>query len=112
MDIYGMAPDGRDVRRLTSSPESEEYSEFTPDGRMQGMIRVMNADGTGDRAVTALETRDENPMRSPDGRHIILQSVRDGNSEVCQVDLDGLRPVRLTGRPAWDGWACYLPAKI
>ena len=121
-EVYTMAPDGSGQTRLTNTPEWEIFPVWSPDGtkiayaqkfraegRMQGMIRVMNADGTGDRAVTAVETRDENPMWSPDGRHIILQSVRDGDFEAYQVDLDGARPVRLTDHPAWDGWACYLP---
>ncbi len=62
-------------------------------------------------AGTDEEARDENPMWAPDGRHIILQSIRDGNFEVYQVDPDGGRPVRLTDHPAGDGWACYLPVK-
>jgi TolB protein len=122
-EIYTMAPDGSGQTRLTNTPELEIFPVWSPDGtriayarkfraegRMQGMIRVMNADGSGDRAVTATETRDENPMWSPDGRHILLQSLRDGNSEVYQVDLDGGGAVRLTDHPAWDGWASYLPA--
>jgi Tol biopolymer transport system component/L-ascorbate metabolism protein UlaG (beta-lactamase superfamily) len=123
-DIYTMAPDGSGQTRLTNTPELEIFPVWSPDGtkiayaqkfradgRMQGMVRVMNADGSGDRAVTAVETRDENPMWSPDGRHIICQSVRDGNFEVYQVDLDGGGAIRLTDHPAWDGWACYLPTR-
>ncbi len=122
-EIYTMAPDGNKQTRLTDTPEWEIFpvwspdgtriayaSKFRADGRMQGMIRVMNADGSGNYAVTAVETRDENPMWSPDGRHIILQSVRDGNFEIYQVNLDGSRPVRLTDNQAWDGWACYVPS--
>lgn len=124
-EIYTMAPDGSGQTRLTNTPELEIFPVWSPDGtkiayarkfradgRMQGMVRVMNADGSGDRAVMAAETRDENPMWSPDGRRLILQSVRDGNFEVYQVDLDGGHPVRLTDHPAWDGWACYLPVRF
>jgi len=122
-EIYTMAPDGSGQTRLTRGPEWKIFPVWSPDGskiayaqkyraggRMEGMIRIMNADGSGDYAVTAVDTRDENPMWSPDGRHLLLQSVRDGNFEVYQVDLDGGRPVRLTDNPAWDGWACYVPS--
>ncbi len=123
-EIYAMAADGGDARRLTNTPEWEIFPTWSPgggeiayarkfrgrDGRMQGMIRVMNSDGTNDRAITAIETRDENAMWSPDGRHIVFQSVRDGNFEVYRMDRDGGDPVRLTDDPAWDGWAAIVPS--
>ena len=77
---------------------------------MQGMIRVMNSDGTGDREITKVETRDENIMWSPDGRFFVFQSVRDGNFEIYRVRRDGSDPVRLTDHPAWDGWASFVPS--
>lgn len=123
-EIYTMAPDGSGQTRLTNTPELEIFPVWSPDGteiaysrkfrdggRMQGQVRVMNADGSGDRPVTAVETRDENAMWSLDGRHLLVQSVRDGNFEVYQIDLHGGPPVRLTDHPDWDGWACYLPVR-
>jgi len=122
-EIYTMDPDGGCQTRLTRTPEWEIFPVWSPDGkkiaysrkfredgRMKGMIRVMNADGTGDRAITEIDTKDENAMWSPDGRFIVFQSVRNGNFEVYRINADGSQPVRLTDHPAWDGWACYLPS--
>jgi TolB protein len=123
-EIYTMAADGSGQTRLTHTPEWEIFPTWSPDGgeiayaskfrgaqgRMLGMIRVMNADGRNDRALTAVATRDENAMWSPDGRFIVFQSVRDGNFEVYRMGRDGGDPVRLTDDPAWDGWAAFVPA--
>jgi TolB protein len=121
-EIYTMAADGSDQVRLTHTPDWEIFPVWSPDGkeiaysrkfradgRMQGMICVMNADGGNDRAITKVETRDENAMWSPDGRFIVFQSVRDGNFEVYRVKRDGGDPMRLTNHPDWDGWAAYIP---
>jgi Tol biopolymer transport system component len=72
----------------------------------------MSSDGTGDREITRVETRDENAMWSPDGLFIVFQSVRDGNFEIYRVRRDGSDPARLTDHPAWDGWASFVPSAI
>lgn len=122
-EIYTMAPDGGNQARLTDTTDLEifpvwshdgskiAYSrKFRADGRMMGMVRVMNADGTGDHPITEVDTRDENAMWSPDDSFILFQSVRDGNFEIYQAGADGSGPIRLTDHPAWDGWASYLPS--
>jgi Tol biopolymer transport system component len=64
-DVYVMNADGSDVRQLTSTPSVDEVDPAaSPDGRMiayfrllasrgirEGQIWVMNADGSGQRAV-------------------------------------------------------------
>jgi TolB protein len=123
-EIFTMSIEGSDLKRMTNSSSWKIFPVWSPDGRyiayaqkfrsegrMMGMIRIMNADGTGDHEVTGVETRDENPMWSPCGKFIIFQSVRDKNFEVYRMKIDGSDPVRLTVDPAWDGWASFVPLK-
>jgi TolB protein len=121
-EIYTMAMEDSAEARLTNTREWEIFPTWSPDGkeiayarkyraegRMQGMIRIMNADGTNDRELTQVETRDENAMWSPDGRFIVFQSVRDGNFEIYRMRRDGRDALRLTDHPGWDGWAAFVP---
>src|SRR4051794_38582342 len=47
------------------------------------------------------------PQWSPDGRHIVFESQRDGNSEIYTVNADGSTPVRLTHSPGRDAHPSY-----
>jgi Tol biopolymer transport system component len=58
-DIYAMQPDGKNVRRLTSSPNGEGFPAWTSDGRLSYQ-RVTNG-GAG--PIAELWTMD------PDGTH-------------------------------------------
>jgi TolB protein len=80
-DIAVMNADGSGLHRLTSSAAYEYSPVWSPDGgriayARDGVIRVMRADGTGDRAVTR-GGKDSAPAWSPDGTR--LSFVRDGN---------------------------------
>ena len=102
-----IAPGG-DASRATqiTSNNSEGMSgvRWTPDGRIvytsrtQGFvnIRIMNADGTGQRQLTAEPGGSFGPSVSPDGRYVVFTSNRTGNYCVWRMEIDGSNPKQLT----------------
>ena len=71
-------------------------------------LRVVGADGTGDRALTEGRHADASPRWSPDGRTIAFISDRAGEAaQLFLLPLDGGDPRQLTtfpmgvGDPAW-----------
>src|SRR5437660_11237850 len=82
-EIYIIDADGKNVRRLTTSPPgvSSTAPAWSPDGRLIAFvfglasdthIFVMNADGTGQRLLVS--GRSSGPAWSPDGRKIAFLS--------------------------------------
>ena len=78
-DIYTSAPDGSDLRRLTSTPGYDAESVLSPDGRKIAFtslrdgdldIYTMNTDGTDVRRLTTTVGYDGGPFFSPDGEWI------------------------------------------
>ncbi|HTN51542.1 MAG TPA: protein TolB, partial [Anaeromyxobacter sp.] len=59
-------------------------------------IWVMNADGTGARALTRDPAIDVSPCWSPDGRRITFTSDRAGTPQIYVMNADGSEPRRLT----------------
>jgi len=116
-EIWILGADGRDPRRLAKTTGMMvAYPRWAPDGRkiVFGMvvgvppnhktdIFTMNADGTGETALTRSEGINEYPCWSPDGKSIAFQTARDGNFEIYVMSSDGGNPWRLTSHPAMDG---------
>ena len=60
---------------------------------------VMNANGTNLTQLSSSLARDERPIPSPDGLHLLFMSNRFGNYEMMVMDSDGTHVRRLTDSP-------------
>ncbi len=137
LEIYTMDADGSNVKRLTHAPGYDGGPFFSDDGRKivyradhpgtpedlaryrenlarhtyaprSLEIRVMNADGTNDHAVTANGAANFAPYFLPGGREIIFSSnVADPKGrdfDLYTIREDGTGLTRITFSPDFDGF--------
>lgn len=100
-------PDG-DAARATQITSSRNEGitgvAWTPDGRIvynagaSGFrdLFLMNADGSGQKQLTANAGTNTGPSVTPDGRNIIFSSSRAGQYNIWIMDIDGGNPRKLT----------------
>jgi len=122
-DVYSIALDGTDLRRLTETPDSEEYLSRSPDGTRLAYyatndgrswsVYVSNSDGTERRRVASYSRSDnfrEPPAWSRDGRQIAYTQGFGCTGALCEVeevwatDVVGGQSKRLATsavQPAW-----------
>ena len=118
-EIYVANADGSNAQRLTNTPGNEDGPVFSRDGsriyfsyaepgsRMQ--VWVMNADGTGRRALTQDSSATNfQPAVGPDGA-IAFTSTRDGNYEIYVMDADGSNQRNLTQTPGKETLPQWFP---
>ena len=140
LEIYTMSADGSNVKRLTHTPGYDGGAFFSDDGRKivyradhpdkpedlaryrENLarntyapraleIRVMNADGTNDHAVTSNGAANFAPFFLPGGKQIIFSSNladpkgRDFDLFVIREDGTGL--TRITFSPDFDGFPMF-----
>ncbi|MEK6837007.1 MAG: DUF5050 domain-containing protein [Nanoarchaeota archaeon] len=124
-EIYVMNADGTDEKRLTNNLASDLYPSWSPDGKRIAFtsdrcgiwnpeIYVMDADGGNQKKLTNNPPINVIPSWiniisswSPDGKKIVFESTRYGNSEIYVMDADGGNPERLTNNPAADREPSY-----
>jgi Tol biopolymer transport system component len=70
-------------------------------------IYTADADGSNLNRLTDNDTYDAECAVSPDGRHIVFTSLRDGDLDLYVMDPDGRNVRRLTDTPGYDGGAFY-----
>ena len=137
LEIYSMNADGSNVRRLTHTPGYDGGPFFSDDGRKivyradhpsapedlaryrenlarntyaprSLEIRVMNADGSNDRAVTSNGAANFAPYYLPGGREIIFSSNLDDPKrrefDLYLIREDGTGLTRITFAPEFDGF--------
>ncbi len=142
LDIYTMNVDGANLKRLTTTLGYDGGPFFGPDGKLivyrayhpgttadsaeyrsllgNGVVRptrmdiwLMNADGTGQRQVTALPGASFAPYFHPDGRRIIfasnLKQPESRNFDLYLVNLDGTGLEQVTTSPEFDAFPMFSP---
>ena len=103
-EIYIINADGKDVRRLTTSPPGVSSSSpaWSPDGRriayvsgvsLDSRVFVMNADGSDQRLLVS--GRSWRPAWSPDGRKIAFESEPIGSSGASVITAEGGQQVNI-----------------
>jgi Tol biopolymer transport system component len=137
LEIYTMSADGSNVRRLTHTEGYDGGPFFSDDGKKivyradhpaapedlarykenlarntyaprSLEIRVMNADGSGDRAVTSNGAANFAPFFLPGGREIIFSSnlsdPKGREFDLYLIGVDGTGLTRVTFSPDFDGF--------
>ena len=140
LDIYTMNADGSNVRRMTNTPGYDGGPFFSDDGKKivyradhpstpQDLaryrenlarhtyaprsleIRVMNADGSNDHAVTQNGAANFAPFFLPGGREIIFSSnlsdPKGREFELYLIREDGTGLTQVTFSPDFDGFPMF-----
>lgn len=101
-DIYIMANDGTNRRKLTGKPSLiMDTPRWSPDGKMilfmqDENIWVMNADGSNPVPLTTDFKFNENPAWSQDGKMIAYSSCAGGSVDIWVMSVDGKDKTQLT----------------
>lgn len=126
--IFLMRPDGSDQRRLTSDPTPqpdpsgrlggephETDPTYAPDGALAYCVRtgpgasLRIADRGTVTTLTDGRASDRNPSWSPDGKHLVFTSTRDGGDlELYRIARTGA-PTRLTTHDGADWLPRWSP---
>jgi TolB protein len=118
--IFIMDDDGTNVRRLVEEGGHAVEASWSPDGERIAFAwlktRTSNFDIYIHELATGMNTQithdagdNERPRWAPDGRHIVFESSRSGNTQIYSMLLDGtkVRQLTSTGKntsPAWSGY--------
>jgi Tol biopolymer transport system component/DNA-binding beta-propeller fold protein YncE len=116
-EIYTVNVDGTNPVRLTDDPAADWFPRWSPDGTKIAWISgspprlyVMNADGTGQRAVpVSMEAWDPCWV---DGQRLLFASPEDGDFEIYVVNVDGAALEQLTLNTVYDGQPACIPTYV
>lgn len=108
--LYTLAVDGTTWKQLTPDQGIAETPYWSPDGRQiifvkQKMLWIINADGTGARA---LNIGGEQPAWSPDGKNIAYTIVESDMRVLYLINPDGTGKRRIdlgANEAAWPLWS-------
>lgn len=94
---------------LDASAQRSDPVLFVSNRDSNAQIYRMQADGSGQRALTRGPAENTEPAWSPDGSRIAFTSYRDGNGEIYVMDADGSRQTRLSSHASADNAPAWLP---
>jgi TolB protein len=119
-DFYTVGPDGSGLRRLTSTPNANEFGgRWDPSGRRlafwrtpapfgYGAVWVMDATGSSQQQLThGFDARD--PSWAPSGKRIVITRNEGANANLWTMQADGTDLRRLTSGPALDFEPAWSP---
>jgi Tol biopolymer transport system component len=99
VDLFSVAPDGNNMKKLTEKMGNNGFPAFSPDGkqlvfrsgrdRSAKNLYIMNADGTAVRRLTDGKWTDTMCDWSPDRRWIVFASDREGGFGIWLIKPDG-----------------------
>jgi Tol biopolymer transport system component len=117
-DIYRVAGDGRNLRRVLNSAEHNDLAPaLSHDGRrvafereigIQGggvsevQLWVVDIDGSNPRVVVANGSINRSPSWTAGDDALVFESVVSGNAEIYRVSVNGGAAVNLTNHPFAD----------
>lgn len=115
--IYTMAKDGSDVRRLTFQGNYNQEPAWSPKGDLIAFsgrdehrifdIYVVNVDSGAITRLTQNQGTNEKPSWAPNGRYLLFSSTRSGRRELWLAQPDGSGQRQVTNEksaasdPAW-----------
>lgn len=117
-DLWLMPGGGGAGRRITSTPEEEQWPRFSPDGRRlaysvevggQSDLYVMDLGSGRTTQVTKHKADDFFQCWSPDGTRLAFSSERSGNRDLWSIELSSGKEVQLTNHPAADDDPAWSP---
>jgi uncharacterized repeat protein (TIGR01451 family) len=118
-DVWAMAADGSNLRRLTTNPADDWNPAWSPDGSRivfsslrdgNREIYVMNADGSDQHDVSNMPgTWEDSPAWSSDGTRIAFDSYQGGYYQLFVMNADGSDRHNLLPQPANTGSPDWSP---
>ena len=122
-EVWIMSASGTNARKLTNHSAMDETPSFSPDGEKIAFVSsrddwrfaiyIMDFDGNIMEKLPSYPcpkyTFTFLPRWSPDGTQFAFMSIRNGNSEVCVMDLDGSNEINLSRNPWEDTHPSWSP---